>query len=532
MIAGLIAVSLGLGALAWYLQRPLPRDLRLSFARLLPDPPKTQIPTPRFALMPPIRSAAFWLHLGAVCLAVAAIWADWRVRSAVKDPSIGLRIVLDVSHSMSVADGSQTRFDLARAAAMSEAETARRAAGVAEYCDELVVVARSIIREDGLDGLPRAEPRREGGDVLRLLEAVRLEDDLCPITHVVILTDAPRPALSLAKDSPALRWLQIGEPAANAALTEVRHLPPRLDGTPAALLLTVETFGAIAPPSLFVTGPGGSLRPELEPSLDRPGRYLARFEPESAGRYIARLDGGGAYPADDRLIFDIDETQALAIDWRLGALAAPPGVTRREGAPLVVTDLAGLAAAPPDRAVLVTYSGWGGAASRRIGSFVEDRALLDAINFDVLERRLPRPVPGPLPEGFSPILTDEAGGVIAARRIVPPGILVPEPLVGSDTDVTNLSLTMFFSALQELAGMGETPLPARWQMADEVEIAEAWKEADTARPLAPDTDEFAYAPVPTAGPDAPIWPTLLALSLGLLLIERVWSLVRGRGHAV
>lgn len=532
MIAGLLAVSFGLGALAWYLQRPVPRDLRLSFARLLPDPPRTQSPTPRFALMPPIRSAEFWLHLGAVCLAVAAIWADWRVRSAVSDPSIGLRIVLDVSHSMSVADAGQTRFDLARAAAMSEAETARRATGGAEYCDELILVARSIIQEAGLDGLPSAELRREGGDVLRLVEAARMEDDLCAITHVVILTDAPRPALSLVEDTPAMRWLQIGEPAANAALTEVRHLPPRLNGTPAALLLTVETFGVLPLPSLIVTGPGGALRPELEPSLDRPGRFVARFEPGSAGRYIASLDGGGAYPGDDRLVFDLDETQELAIDWRLSALAAPPGVTRREGAPLVVTDLAGLAAAPPDKAVLVTYSGWNGRASRRIGTFVEDRALLDAINFDVLERRLPRPVSGRLPEGFSPILTDESGAVIVARRIGPPGILVPEPLVGSDTDVTNLSLTMFFSALQELAGMGETPLPARWQMADDVEIVEAWKEADTARPLAPATGEFAYAPVPTAGPDAPIWPTLLALALGLLLIERFLSLVQGRCHAV
>lgn len=270
MIAAGLALLAGLGVLAWYLQRPAPRDLRLSFARLLPDPPKAPRPVPRLALALPVRSLPFWLHLLAVALALAAIWADLRLRLSTPDPQIGLRIVLDVSHGMgTVADGV-SRMNLARAAARDEAAAARAAAGAAPYCDEVILAGRSL-RRAGLADLDEAGALPEGADALSLLEAARQEDAGCTITHVTVLSDLPAPTAAWPQDAPALRWVQVGAPVANVAITAARHVPPRLDGTPASVILTVDAFGDTDVPVLVVSGPGDERRSALEPSLDRPG---------------------------------------------------------------------------------------------------------------------------------------------------------------------------------------------------------------------------------------------------------------------
>jgi hypothetical protein len=194
MIAAALAILAGLGALAWYLQRPAPRDLRLSFARLLPDPPAVQRPVPRLAMALPVRSAAFWLHMLVVVLALAAVWADLRLRLTTPDPRIGLRIVLDVSHGMTTVAQGMSRLDLVRAAARAEAGAARAAAGSAPYCDEVILAARTL-RRITLSDLDSVEALPEGADALTLLEAARQEDAGCAITHITVLSDLCRPSV-------------------------------------------------------------------------------------------------------------------------------------------------------------------------------------------------------------------------------------------------------------------------------------------------------------------------------------------------
>lgn len=529
MIAAGLAILAGLAALAWYLQRPAPRDLRLSFARLLPDPPGTPRRVPRLALSPPLRSAAFWLHLLAVALAVAALWADLRLRLATPDPRIGLRIVVDVSHGMATVADGVSRLNLARAAAREEAAAARAAAGSAPYCDEVILAARTL-RRAALSDLETVAALPEGADALALLEAARQEDAGCAITHVTVLSDLPAPVIAWPPGAPPLRWVQVGAPVPNAAIAEVRHVPPQLDGTPAALIVTLDTFGDAGVPSLVLSGPGGEVRPALEPSLDRPGRFVARMAPGAGGAHVARLDDGGAYGGDDRVVFDLAPPDALAVDWRLPGLPVPRGVRPSAQAGLKVLPLADLGTLPAGAAgaaVVAVYPGWPGAAPGGIGAFVEDRALLGAINLDVLERRMPAPIPAPLPPGFLPVLTDAAGGAVLARRAQPPGVIVPEPVRGADADVTALSLTLFYSALHDLSGGSETPLALRWETAAGQAVAEAWKESDTARPLSPSPPPPDYAAPVAEAPQQPVWPLLLVVAMGALLVERLLSL-RGR----
>ena len=74
MLALLLASGAGMALLAWHMQRRAPLPLKLSFARLLPEPPVSPQAERRFALQLPLTSAGFWLRMLAVLPAVALLW--------------------------------------------------------------------------------------------------------------------------------------------------------------------------------------------------------------------------------------------------------------------------------------------------------------------------------------------------------------------------------------------------------------------------------------------------------------------------
>jgi hypothetical protein len=254
--------------------------------------------------------------------------------------------------------------------------------------------------------------------------------------------------------------------------------------------------------------------------------------PRAGGVHVARLESGGAYGGDDRLVFDLTAPDAIVLDWRLPGVPLPRGVRQSDRAGLSVVPLADLSSVPARAAVLAVYPGWAGAAPREIGAFVEDPSVLGAINLDVLELRMPAPMPGALLPGFAPVLTDAAGGVVIARRMDPPGLIVPAPVRDADPDVTALALTLFYSALQVLSGGDEVPLGLRWETASGQGVAEAWKESDTARPLVPAPPPADYTAPMAEASAQPVWPLLLLMALAAMLVERLWFLRRRRAGAV
>jgi hypothetical protein len=527
MIAAALAVFAGLGVIAWYLQRPTPRPIRLSFARLIPDPPEDRQPVPTMALTLPVRSVAFWLHLLAVLAALMAIWLDLRLQWSAPTPTIGLRLVLDASHSMSVrsdADGD-TRWSLLQAQAHTEAEAARAAAETNGYCDEVVVVGDSM-RTMALQELAQVQPLTETTTPARLLQAADRERTDCAITHVVIITDLPRPALESEPRDQPLRWLQVGQPVANVAVTNIGYTPPRLDGTPAQVTVTVDRFGTVDVPALQITGPGGEARAELRPSAERAGRFVATLPVTAGGAYTARVYDGGGYTGDDIVQFTLDAPDRLAVDWRLEDIPPPRGATSSDTSSLIVMDLSEFASADPTNSVLATYPGWDSAAAGEIGAFVDDPELLSSVNFDVLERWVPSPIPHPLPEGFQAVITDATGGVLAARRTDPPGVIVPAPLLSAQPDVAALSAILFYSGLQDLVDAEERPLDLLWQTPGGTDIANAWRESDTARPLAPSQAAVDYTRPVDVTRDGALFPWLALTALFLLLAERVWTMRR------
>lgn len=321
MIAVVGAVLFGLVVVAWYMQRRAPRELALSFARLLPDPPEVARPEPRFSFVPPLRSVPFWLHFVAVLLALAALFVDLKIRQGHPGKGIGLRVVLDISDSMGVSDGAATRLELAIAEAERQVRRAREASAGTSFCGEAFLVG-STVQTARLERLSDVvAPQPEGGDVAALLRAAVSNVNECPVTHVVVVSDLPLPASPWPQDGPVLIWRQVGASQPNAGIASARYTPPRLGGAGAELMLTVETYGELPTPRLTVNASGGTQSPRLEPSLDRPGRYIARLAPRAGGNFIATLEGGGAYRGDDRVTFHLDVARAPALDWRLQGAA-------------------------------------------------------------------------------------------------------------------------------------------------------------------------------------------------------------------
>ncbi|MGQ0566451.1 MAG: hypothetical protein ACT4OK_15465 [Gemmobacter sp.] len=531
MLALLLASAAGAGLLAWHMQRRAPLPLRLSFARLLPEPPVSEAPERRFALTLPLRSAGFWLRMLAVALAIAALMLDLDRRAGAGDQGIGLRIVLDVTHSMGLPEGDGTRLDAAQSVAEAALARLPAAAGSAPTCAEAVIVGASAGAPGPVQDLARATVLPQGGEVSVLVAAAAAPVADCPLTHVLVLTDALRPATDWPEATPLLLWHQIGEPLPNSGLRGVTFAPPGLGRARAVLRIEVASHGDTAPPGAWLDGPGGRVPVPLDASADRDGLWLGEVAVAAGGPHLAGLDGGGAYGGDDRMAFDLPQVAGLALDWRLGDLPAPRGTTGGPGA-LLVADLGGLAPQDLDRPLLATYPGWPGAAQGgRIGAFVQDRALLSAINLDVFERLAPRPLQGALPPGFVPVLTDAAGAVHVARRSDPPGLIVPAPLRdGGETEA--LSLSLFFAALADLAGRGQVTPAVEWRDAEGGTITDAARESDTARRLEPPPAPDLIAPRAMPAPEVPVWPLLALLALALLLAERALTLWRGLRHAV
>jgi hypothetical protein len=513
----LLIAALGAAALlGWHMQRPDPPRLQLSFARLLPDPPPQAGREPRFAWRLPLASPAFWLRIAAMTLILAAM-ALAAVRVVLPgDAGIGLRVLVDVTASMGLPDEGGTRLDQAKAIAAKVEEQARQAA-TAGFCAEVILVGGRAAKPAPLD---QAAVLPEGGDPGILTQAALAAPTTCAITHALVLSDLPRPAVVWPEDAPTLIWDQVGPPVANAGLRGVIFRRPGLAAHTAALVIEVVKYGDGEDPKLWLDGPAGRAEAALTRASDRDAVWLAEVPFAGPGHYRAALQGGGAFGGDDRVDFDLTEADQVRLDWQVVGMPQPKGTLSGGGQDVWVGDVLDLPVDTPGRALLVTYPGWrNGGGAGQIGAFVEDAALLGTINLDVFETAGPQPFAGPLPAGFHPVLTDASGAVFVARRSIPPGILVPAPDLTKGDAVAALSLSLFFAALSDLTSNGHTQPDLHWVDPAGVDISDAWKESDTARPLAPEPD-MTIAPRVRAGLPTPLWPWLVVLALLMLVAER------------
>lgn len=533
--AAAIVILAALAVLAWHMQRPRPRAVAISFARFLPQLPAAPSRSRLAPTWPRDRLPLAFL-LAAAALAIWALLDGQREYEAGRPRHLGLRVVLDLSHSMSVEDGGQSRLALALAR-LEEARSHVAASGARSTCLELVGVgaAPGPLRPLGPGGALPAEvmagPRSEGGESAALAAATALPQGDCALTHVLVLTDLP-PAGFTTADGADIVWDQVGEPVGNAGIRSVALTQAAFGQAMPEIRIEGIASGQDLPTVLVLNGPAGKQEATIHPVPDAEGRWYATLAYAGAGEYHVRLLEGGGYGGDDHAVAHLRRSASTPVEWRLGGLARPAGLVEGTAGDLLVTASDRLAPADLTRPLLLTYRGFGQVASgRHIGAFTEDAALFSVVNFDALEAALPRAFPAPLPPDFIPVLTDDQGGVLVARRPRPPALIVPAPAPDLAEPARSLSLTLFFSALADLAISEPRDQPLEWRDAAGAPIPEAWRESMTGRSLVPPPDLRRLALAAEARTTAPLWPWLILASLLGLLAERLLRVLR-RAEAV
>lgn len=534
----LVALSAALAVTAWHMQRPRPRRVAISFARFVPELPSATQNRLRLSLSRPRDLLPLVFLLLALGLGAWALIDGDRNSRATLPQHLGLRLVVDRSHSMGVADGDATRS--ARALArVEEARALLLASGAPSRCLEFVgvgAVPGAVEPMPVTRGIQHAllAPLPEGAEPAALIAAALSPATDCALTHVLVVTDQPPQSFGGA-EGPRVIWDQVGAPVANAGIRSLALQPGAMGQTLPVLHIDGVYSGQDLPASLRLEGPGGVQDLPVYPSADVEGRWYARAPYAGPGLHVAQLQGGGAYAGDDHVRTQIIAPVQLAVDWQLDGLARPAVFAPGGAGDLRVVAHNDTAAplASAEEPILLGYSGFGAAADgRRIGPFREDPVLFGALNFDALEIALPSAFPGALPAGFAPVLTDDQGGVLVARRRDPPGILVPVPRPDLAEPARSLSLTLFFSALADLASLSPQPLDTQWLGGSGVEISEAWRESHLARPLAEPVALSALTVAGTAQQDQPVWPWFVLAAIVSVLGERLLRLIRSFGKQV
>lgn len=527
-----------LALVVWYMRQPQHTDLRLSAARFLERLPPARSERRTWSLSAPVRRWRFYIRAAWMAILAAACFVTALSVPGAGDKVLRLAIIIDVSHSMGVQVGEGTALD----AAVDIAERAlRRVSAMNPAVDRCAVlwtvgggfqpvgpVQAGDVERLGL----RVE--RAGGDAALLSLAARQPHSECPPTHALVVTDRAAPAdpnLALAIQTV---WIDVTEPTDNVAIADVRGLQRSLGDGGGRPVVEIAQFGS-RPDGLTLTidTAGTTRRIEIDVSVPGPWHVPIQLEP---GPAELALSPGGAYTGDDRVRFNFQAARPTRVDWHMPRIALPPvqGWTEilagaSENADLSVLPLAQyLSRRSKDpgtvRASVLFYDGFtkGGPAAAdglKIGLFIEDIPLLDAVNLDVLEQALGAGL-DTVPEGFFPVLSDSKGRVVLARRTRPRAAIVPVPRTDGGPQLERLGLTIFFNALKWVTASTDTDGMYRHVDAEGLTISDALSEADTAEASRSAGAVDALRPLTGSAQDTSLWPWLVVLALLLLAADR------------
>ena len=463
--------------------------------------------------------------------------------------ALHLAVVIDVSHSMSVPVDNGTALDAAVAVAENALDRLAELEPTMDRCAVLWTVDATIryigaieaggIRRHGLHPQPR------GGNPMLLgqaAQAARETSSRCSPTHSLVVTDRPAPAdldLELGRRTV---WIDVTRPMANVGIAKVKGLASGLSDTDFPVV-EIAQFGD-PPDHLSLAVGSGATRRNISIDVSAPGPWHIPLILEP-GPVEITLSPGGAYQGDDRVLFEYSRVPTVRVDWRLPGIKMPsvPGwIQLAESAPerpdLRVLPLAEYQVSekldyPKEPPTVLVYRGLeqgtsGASIPPKIGLFIEETALLDAVNFDVLERALGRAIVQ-LPKGFMPVIANDAGKPVMAIRNNPPAAIVPMLQSGEDPQLERLSLTTFFNSVRWVNSRSRRSVPIRHLDPNGQEIRNAVLESDTAEPAKLAGAVESIRPVRATNARVPLWPWLIVFALAILALERAVGVFwRGR----
>jgi hypothetical protein len=508
----------------------------------------------RLRLGNPFRAPAFYLRLPLVLLLLAAAYSARETVALEGGPrTAGVWLLVDSSASMGVAQDGTPRVMLAQQEAERILAEARRAAEATEglsFCWRLSLfdlerrdlVTASRQPDEVRRQLAALEPRPLGTDLSiarRLLEEPLDPQADCPITHLVVISDLPAPDWIAARPDLVTIWRDVGQPVVQRGFVSLRSLVNPLTGDVREIGVEIRAFGQ--PPAsstLTVMGPDG-LVAQLPARWESDGRWYEPLRPTTPGQYTLSLDPPDAYQLDDRVAVDVPASGTVRVDWQLPDRRWPD-LLRWQPAGTMPNLRVVSASALNDELVdgvptLFVGDGYElpppAAAPVPISDFADGTALLDDLNFDVVETLVPRGQTG-LPPGFRPILRQGQDRVWLAQRQRPPAVYIAGlPPVAAD-DQGRLTLTVFFNAVRQL--LRDRPISPLYELTSPANpIPEGTRLAlheDEGNTVHAPRDHGTLSDLRQIGREThePLWPLLLALAAVLFAVERMLATFGGR----
>lgn len=531
--------------LAWYLRRPPERHLRLASARFLGALTAASQAPVRPSIATLLRTRWLAARLSILLLLAAPFLLE--AADPIQDgrPRLAVRVLVDVSASMQVDGPEGTRLaEAARLVRTLNATLAEKKS--ADICPTTAALVDTTVQEvDPLAidaALARERPRVGAAGALLVAEATRPNPPhACPLTHVIVVSDLPKPAIEQPADGRVVLWWQVGAPQPNIGIDSVTIDADLFGRHPAVVSVAVRRFGgAQAPSTVRITGPDNRPIVGTVPDWKLPDKELSlTFEAATAGSYVVELGGAGAFTGDDRVVIDVPNTLVPSFDWRLTEMSPPRRLRLGTGKGSVLIarlSPATLKEAEDQRAVLLlgplaaSTSG-----PPRLGPFASDDPLLTDVNLEIIDRSAPAAaaLPG---RTWVPVLYGEEQSaalplnVLAARRSHPPAAIVPGPPQRGSSDVLNAGNLLLFNALSYVLQDRRPILGVRRTAPDGQEVVDAFLDSDT--DYAVDHGDRNVAVLPLARSRAasgrPLWPWFVVAGLVLLLIERWRGLDVGR----
>ncbi|MCW2243152.1 vWA domain-containing protein [Azospirillum canadense] len=513
-----------------YMRQPSFRALSLSAARFLLDLPEPTATRRRWSVAVPLRSPSFWMQAAVLALLLAAVLLEtWRVAGAPR-ARLGVWLVVDTSYSMTTRQGGTTRFDLARETAgraIARADAQRTGDTACFRISSFDLKRIDRLSDGGADAARAAlaglTPQPIGTDLSAATAALAEPPaDGCPISHVVVITDRPAPALPPDAER-ALVWIDVGQPVDNIGIEAVDVQRDPFTGAAREVVASITAWGGRpADARATVFGPDGQPVAERQAAWSPYGPWRVAFQPDRPGTYRIAVSPAGAYDGDDAAEVEVNAGVGLRVDWRLADKRLPErlGWTNDAGRPMlkVVSDAAQAGPEP----TLVVGAGYRAGGASRVALFADRHPILDGVNFDVLDGAgmAAARFPASFPAGFRTVAADAARHVWIATGETPRVVLLPGLPVTGRGPLDDASTLLFFNAVRWLLAGQTAPVPTRWLTPTGAVVAAAEGEGNTGGEHRSHGSLDALVPRPAGGAPEPVWPWLLAAASLLFAAER------------
>jgi hypothetical protein len=529
-----------------HMTRPRFERLTLSAARFFHHLQPPQKPDKRINFGNPFKSLPFYIQLPILLLLlVAVITAQQSVQGGgIAARQVGMWLLVDTSASMSALDSGKIRSEIVRPAVRSVLSAARANAAEARVplCARLSTFdleRRDIIPSTAdLTAIERAVEQidaRPLGTDLSLLQKLALAPneaiseqettgDVCPVTHLVVISDLPAPEWAANQEGAGIIWMDIASEVKNAGITAIHALRDPITAKVYQVQVELANYGSNDQRTMRVTDPQGQVLAETAVEWGRDTLWQGSFQPLNSGPYHVQILPEDAYRFDDNATVDITAGSDLRVDWQhpdRSLLALLPWQQDSQS-PLfrVVTSFSDLTGKAPELLVGPGYTA-DGLNREEIRYFVEGHALIRDLNFDAAVEV--GNAGQSIPEGFDPVLAGETSTWVALRTS-PPAVYVPG-LPQGEGNLNAFSTTVFFNAVRWLLQTGPQPplytlTTPQQPLPEGNRIALHEEEGNTARlPVSMGSlDELRPAAARTNR--QPIWPMLVFAATLFFLFER------------